>query len=345
MLLSSQLLSWLAAAAVAAVLSYAGISLTIGWLRRRAVAHLTDRSSHAAPTPQGAGIVIVPVALAVAGATLGLTGIHVAGEAPHAAIVACAALLLMLVGFIDDVHPLGIGWRLAAQALAVGLAVLLAPPDLRVFSALPIEVERAALILVGLWFINLFNFMDGIDLISATETAGITLGIIILAALGIVSGSYGLVAAALLGATLGFVPWNTPPARVFLGDAGSLPIGFLLGVLLFHLAASGQFAAAAILPLYHVADSTVTLLRRMFRGEKVWQPHRDHFYQIACRKGFAVPEVVTHVAILDAGLIVLAVASAWFGPLGASIAIVLAKVFVIVVLVIFARGRPSVGTA
>jgi UDP-N-acetylmuramyl pentapeptide phosphotransferase/UDP-N-acetylglucosamine-1-phosphate transferase len=339
------LLSWLAAAAVAAILVYAGIALAMDFLTRRAVAHLTDRSSHAAPTPQGAGIVIVPVTIAVAAVTLALAGLHVPGGTSHAAIVAGAAILLMLVGFIDDVHPLGVTLRLAAQVLAVGLAVLLAPPDLRVFASVPIEAERVALILVGLWFINLFNFMDGIDLISATETSAIALGIIMLAAIGVVSGSYGLVAAALLGATLGFVPWNAPPARVFLGDAGSLPIGFLLGVLLFHVAASGAFAAAAILPLYHVADSTVTLVRRLIKGEKIWQPHRQHFYQMACRKGFAVIEVVRHVAILDAGLIVLAVASAWFGPVGAGIAIVLAKVFVIVVLVIFARGRPQVGTA
>ncbi len=339
------ILSWLAAVALAAILTYAGIALSIRWLTRRAVAHLTDRSSHTAPTPQGAGIIIVPVALAVAGATLGLAGIHFPGGASHAAVVAGAAILLMVVGFIDDVHPLGIATRLATQVLAVGLAVLLAPPDLRVFASVPIAAERAALILVGLWFINLFNFMDGIDLISATETSAITVGIMILAAIGVVSGSYGVVAAALLGATLGFVPWNKPPARVFLGDAGSLPIGFLLGVLLFHLAASGAFAAAAILPLYHVADSTVTLVRRLIQGEKIWQPHRQHFYQMACRKGFAVTEVVGHIAILDLGLIVLAVASAWFGPLGAGIAIVLAKVFVIVVLVIFARGRPRVGPA
>ena len=339
------LLSWFAAAAVAAILVYAGIASVIGWLTRRAVAHLTDRSSHMAPTPQGAGIVIVPVTLVVAGVTLALAGLHFPGGASHAAVVAAAAILLMVVGFIDDVHPLGVVVRLATQVVAVGLAVLLAPPDLRVFASVPIEAERAALMLVGLWFINLFNFMDGIDLISATETSAITLGIVILAAIGVVSGSYGLVAAALLGATLGFVPWNAPPARVFLGDAGSLPIGFLLGVLLFHLAASGAFAAAVILPLYHLADSTVTLVRRLIQGEKIWQPHRQHFYQMACRKGFAVIEVVRHVAILDAGLIVLAVASAWFGPVGAGIAIVLAKIFVIMVLVIFARGRPSVGPA
>lgn len=335
------LLTWLLAALAAAILTYGGIALSIGWLRRRAVAHLTDRSSHTAPTPQGAGIAIVPAALVVAGVTLGMTGFAWPGGPTYAAAVAGAALLLMAVGLIDDVHPLAITWRLAAQVLAVGAAVLLAPAELRIFpSSFPILAERVGLILVGLWFVNLFNFMDGIDLISATETSAIALGIVILAALGIVAGADGVLAAALLGAMLGFVPWNAPPARVFLGDAGSLPVGFLLAVLLFHLAASGAFAAAAILPLYHIADSTITLLRRLIQGEKIWLPHRTHFYQQACQKGFAPPEVVSRIAILDLGLIVLAVASAWFGPLGASIAIVVAKVFVIVVLVIFARGRP-----
>ena len=330
----------------AAILSYAGIASSIAWLRRRAVAHLTDRSSHAAPTPQGAGAVMVPAALAVTGAALALSGAAWPGGPAYATTVAGAALLLMAVGFVDDVHPLGVTWRLAAQVVAVGLAVLLAPPELRVLpSFVSIHAERVVLILAGLWFVNLFNFMDGIDLISATETSAIALGVVILAALGIVGGAYGLLAAALIGVTLGFVPWNKPPARLFLGDAGSLPIGFLLGVLLFHLAASGAFAAAMILPLYHVADASITLLWRLIQRQKIWQPHRQHFYQCACQRGFAVTEVVSHVAILDLGLIVLAVASAALPPLGAGIAIVLAKVFVIVVLFLFARGRPVRGTA
>jgi UDP-N-acetylmuramyl pentapeptide phosphotransferase/UDP-N-acetylglucosamine-1-phosphate transferase len=301
---------WAVLALAAAVVAYAGIALALPWLKRRAVAPLTSRSSHEQPTPQGAGIVLVPVALGFAAVALTATGEGVPGGMAYALAVAAGALLLMLVGFIDDVRPLGIAVRLGAQAIAVGLAVLLAPAELRVLpDVVPLALERAAVILAGLWFVNLFNFMDGIDWISATETIAITLGVVFLTGLGVVPGAAAWIAAALLGAMLGFLPWNAPPARVFLGDAGSLPIGFLLGVLLFHTAAAGAVAAALILPMYYVADASLTLVRRLLRGERVWQPHREHFYQHAVRGGFTVRAVIVRIAGLDASLVVLAVLS------------------------------------
>lgn len=228
----------------------------------------------------------------------------------YALAVAAGALLLMIVGFIDDVRPLGVGLRLGAQAMAVAVAVLLAPADLRVLpDVVPLALERTAVIVAGLWFVNLFNFMDGIDWISAAETVAITLGLVLLALLGFAPSALAWIAAALMGAMLGFVPWNAPPARVFLGDAGSLPIGFLLGVLLFHTAASGAVAAALILPLYYLVDASLTLLRRLLRGERVWQPHRDHFYQQALRGGLTVRAVIARIVALDAVLIVLAIVS------------------------------------
>ena len=106
-----------------------------------------------------------------------------------------------------------------------------------------------------------------------------------------------LLASALLGAMIGFAPFNRPVARLFLGDVGSLPIGLLLGWLLLHSPARGHLAAALILPLYYLADATVTLARRIARGEPFWQAHRTHFYQRATDNGFTVPEIVTHVAL------------------------------------------------
>ena len=97
-----------------------------------------------------------------------------------------------------------------------------------------------------------------------------------------------LVALALCGAMIGFAPFNRPVARLFLGDVGSLPIGLLLGWLLVVLAGSGHFAAALLLPLYYLADATITLLRRLANGEPVWQAHRSHFYQRAMDNGFSV---------------------------------------------------------
>ncbi len=121
--------------------------------------------------------------------------------------------------------------------------------------------------------------------------------------------SAAIVAAALCGAMLGFAPFNRPVAKIFLGDVGSLPIGLLLGWCLLQLAYHQQIAAALLLPLYYLADATVTLLRRLIRREPFWAAHRSHFYQRATDNGFTVLRVVSEVFALNVGLAVLAIAS------------------------------------
>ena len=98
---------------------------------------------------------------------------------------------------------------------------------------------------------------------------------------------------------IGFAYFNRPVARLFLGDVGSLPIGLLLGWLLLLVATSGHLAAAILLPLYYLADATITLLRRLIRREPVWQAHRTHFYQLATDRGFTVMQVVTRVFFVN----------------------------------------------
>ena len=115
-----------------------------------------------------------------------------------------------------------------------------------------------------------------------------------------------IVAAALFGASLGFAPFNRPVAKLFLGDVGSLPIGLLLAWLLLQLADHGHLAAAIILPLYYLADATITLGRRVAKGEPFWQAHRTHFYQRATDNGFSVPEILTRVFLVNLGLGVFA---------------------------------------
>jgi UDP-N-acetylmuramyl pentapeptide phosphotransferase/UDP-N-acetylglucosamine-1-phosphate transferase len=119
--------------------------------------------------------------------------------------------------------------------------------------------------------------------------------------------SLALIAAA---ATGGYLAWNWHPAKVFMGDSGSIPLGFLLGWLMLDLAFQGYWAAATILPAYFAADATWTLVKRILRGERPWKAHREHFYQRAVLGGATPPEVVRLVCIANGILIVLAVASA-----------------------------------
>ncbi|MPZ40953.1 MAG: glycosyl transferase [Rhizobiales bacterium] len=293
---------------LAAALCAGTLVLLLPWLKSYALAHPVDRSSHREPTPQGGGLGVTLSTFMVAWIAAGLTGTPPAALALLAALTAAAALL-MLVGLLDDMRGLAPAPRLLAQCLAVGLIVATLPLDMRLLSALPLWVERACVVVVGVWFINLVNFMDGIDWMTVAEVVPITAAVALLNLAGAAPVLAALVALALLGATLGFAPFNRPVARLFLGDVGSLPIGLVLGWLLLLLAASGQFVAALLLPLYYLADATITLALRMYRREAVWQAHRSHFYQRAVACGLTVPGVVARVFGTNVALAALAAVS------------------------------------
>jgi UDP-N-acetylmuramyl pentapeptide phosphotransferase/UDP-N-acetylglucosamine-1-phosphate transferase len=142
--------------------------------------------------------------------------------------------------------------------------------------------------------------MDGIDLISAAQAVPTALVILITSLMGILPPAFGLLAAMLLGVLLGFVPFNIPPARIFLGDSGSLPLGFLLGIMLYALAVSSTFSGALLLALYYLIDGITTILKRFRRGEKIWQAHREHAYQRAVHlHGWSVGQVSGAVFLLN----------------------------------------------
>ncbi len=133
-------------------------------------------------------------------------------------------------------------------------------------------------------------------------------------------------------------------ARLFLGDVGSLPIGLLLGSLLLLLAAGGHLAAALLLPLYYLADATITLVRRLARGERVWQAHRTHFYQRATDRGFSVTEIAGLVFAVNLGLGALALFTVLAPGRATDIAALVAGgVLVAGLLAAFARGKKRSG--
>jgi UDP-N-acetylmuramyl pentapeptide phosphotransferase/UDP-N-acetylglucosamine-1-phosphate transferase len=284
------------------------ILLLLPMFRRYALARPNARSSHRIPTPQGGGVAVilaVAIALGAEGALIGAERTAFVDLLPLGASV----VMLTVVGAIDDIFPIAPLWRLAVQAVAVGLTVLTMPGELRAIPVAPIAIERAAEIVAGLWFVNLVNFMDGIDWMTVAEAIPSTLGIFIFALFGAVPPLAGSIALALCGAILGFAPFNRPVAKLFLGDVGSLPIGLLLFWLLLQLAGSGHFVAALLLPLYYIADASITLLRRLARGERITEAHRTHFYQLAVVRGLPVITVVQSVFAVNLALAVLAALS------------------------------------
>ncbi len=306
-------------------------------LRHQLLDHPNERSSHSQATPRGAGLGLIIVILP---AWLVLTFLFPPqGEAGEVGrwLVPAGALLLATVSFIDDLRSLSQWFRLLIQAVVIFVAVqLLSGPVFQ--GILPTALDTVLAAIVWLWFVNLFNFMDGIDGIAGVEAIGIGIGIY---AIGIVlmpaGANYGQ-GLTIAAAMAGFLIWNWHPARIFLGDVGSIPLGFLLGWLLLDLAASGLWQAALILPLYYLADASLTLLRRLLRGAAIWQAHREHCYQIAVQRGRSHSTVAGAIAIANIVLVGLAIVAAlpsvspiipWLMLVAAAVVVVLLMVWMV----------------
>ncbi len=293
----------LAAGTLAAAAAATGTMLR--FLRaRQLLDHPNPRSSHATPTPRGGGLAVMGVLIPI-GAV-----IFWAADAlgPAALAVLLGACVLAAVGWRDDIRTVSPIVRLGIHALVITLALALAPSG-RVYlgGVVPQSVDLILVALGWIWFLNLYNFMDGIDGITGVETVSIGIGAVAICLVAGLEGPIPLLGTALAASAGGFLFWNWHPARVFLGDVGSVPLGFLAGWLLLEIAAEGYTIAALILPLYYLADATITLFRRALRGERFWQPHRKHFYQQATRKGWRHDRIALIVAVCNVVLVVLAV--------------------------------------
>ena len=293
---------------VACAVSAGLIVLLRPLLQRYALARPNARSSHSVPTPQGGGVAVIAAAIV---STLVLTNFLRIGTDSALLTVFAATILLAAVGAYDDLRTMPVLPRLVMQAVAVGIVLTALPAGLHLFSALPVWAERALLLIAGLWFVNLVNFMDGLDWMTVAEIVPLTAALALFGFFGQLPSAPTLAALALCGALIGFAPFNKPVAKLFLGDVGSLPIGLLTGWCLLELAGSGHLVAALLLPLYYLADATITLVKRLMKGEAVWIAHRSHFYQQATGNGFSVTQVTAEVFILNIVLAGLAAASIW----------------------------------
>lgn len=277
--------------------------------RHQLLDHPNDRSSHTVATPRGGGIgllvVVLPAWLLLAflvPAQIGASNIAIW-------LIPASALALAAVSFLDDLRGLSQLVRFLLQAVAVISAIQFLPEPVfqGLFGGL---VDAVFAAFIWLWFINLFNFMDGVDGIAGVESIGIGVGIYAIgAAFMPIAAGYGQ-GLTIAAAMAGFLIWNWHPARIFLGDVGSIPLGFLLGWLLLNLAASGLWQSALILPLYYLADASLTLLRRLLRGAVIWQAHREHCYQIAVQRDRSHATIASAIAAANVVLVGLAFVAA-----------------------------------
>ena len=276
------------AALVVFLLSFALTGLVKLYAQRRLLDIPNDRSSHLQPTPRGGGLAIL-LALAA-----GLLGFHQEIGLDQGLGLSMLALVpLVLMGFVDDHRGLSARSRFGVQVLAalwvfwaLGYPV---PKEVSSSGFVSVAIALPFALLLLTWFLNLYNFMDGID-----GLAGSQLVFVFFAAALVHESQVGLsmfsgesqVAVLAGSATLGFLIWNWPPARIFMGDVGSGPLGFLIGVLLLSSTARGELSLEVwvILNGVFLIDATLTLLVRLGRGDAWYQAHRTHAYQRASRR-------------------------------------------------------------
>jgi UDP-N-acetylmuramyl pentapeptide phosphotransferase/UDP-N-acetylglucosamine-1-phosphate transferase len=274
-------------------------------------AAVTERSNHTQAARQLGGLAIVPAILI----SLWIFGPENGLDRQFVVTATIAALLLWITGFLDDRHHLPESIRLVSQLLASAIAVYGLGPDFRLLpDLLPLFLERGLLVLALVYFINLTNFMDGLDLM-VVSGLGIPLALLAgFSAFGLTALGTGNLAASIAGSLAGFAVFNRPKAKVFMGDSGSLPVGLLSGLAFFLVARDMSVWAGLILPLFFIADATSTLLMRLAAGENILAAHSRHAYQVAKRSGWTVWQVILSVGALNLVLGACALASAQHGP-------------------------------
>jgi Fuc2NAc and GlcNAc transferase len=281
----------------------AAVSLGLTWvLLRYALTHRlvdvpNERSSHRRPTPRGGGMAI---AVAFLGSVLALWALGLLPSRLGAAVGGSGSLVAV-VGFLDDHGHVSRRWRLFAHFVAATWALfcLNGMPALTVASGLHLPrgwLSNGIAAVYFVWLVNLFNFMDGIDGIASVETITACLGGILLYLIVVPGNQQWIVPAVLLASAGGFLFWNFPPARIFMGDAGSGFLGITLAVLSVQAAwaAPNLFWAWVILLGVFIVDASVTLIRRVLKGGRIYlEPHRSHAYQyVAWRLGTHAPVTV-----------------------------------------------------
>jgi UDP-N-acetylmuramyl pentapeptide phosphotransferase/UDP-N-acetylglucosamine-1-phosphate transferase len=254
------------------------LALAGTWLARRYALHRRlldepgERRSHVVATPRGGGIAIVIALLS----GIGWLVVRAATPSPVLGAAAIGLILVAGVGWVDDHRPLSPWSRLAVHAVAaIGLALGVFAQDGNI--ALAIAAFCIAMVLVNIW-----NFMDGIDGLATSQAALAAAGYAIYAGAGTMS----WIALGLVAACAGFLPFNLPRARIFLGDVGSGALGFALAVVLVGVVGQGGDTWPVLLmPISaFLIDATLTLVTRMLRGERWWQPHVQHAYQCWVRQ-------------------------------------------------------------
>ncbi|MFU7500684.1 MAG: UDP-phosphate alpha-N-acetylglucosaminyltransferase [Candidatus Tisiphia sp.] len=290
------------------------------------------RRVHSRITPRGGGLAIVIVVI------IALIAYEYFSTKTLINSIKIVPLLLIIstISFLDDLISIPIFVRLIFHIICSTIAIFLfLSPVVLFHHELPLYIDFVLSIIGLIVFLNIYNFLDGIDGISGTESIHLSITILILCYLKsdiIININFIIVLnIIILACSIGFLIFNWHPAKIFLGDVGSISLGFLLGLCLLLISASSVhlFVASSIASLYYLADGGLTILIRLVNKEKIWQPHLKHFFQKAVRNGKSHKEVVSRIIICNILLMVLSIISLYFPLLSIIFAILVVMVTII----------------
>ncbi len=291
----------------------------------------TERSNHGKPTPKGAGIILIPLVIIASLLVFFLERIL---ENYWLSIFGFC-IILTILSLLDDLKNINFGIRLIFQIFCVLSSLFLFKDQLGIYqqsldffifneiSMFESFIIVLTLTIVWVWIINMFNFMDGMDGITVVQVSSLTILTNLLAILGLVEIHFLYFSLILLTVLLAFYSVNKPPAKIFLGDVGSIPIGFLVGfIIIYNTVIADIIIPFLIIMMYYLLDSIVTIFIRFLNKENIFKAHSSHFYQKVLRKGYDHKYVLKRIVYLNIILLFLAILSVYLPILSSLLALV-----------------------
>lgn len=289
-----------------------------------------ERKNHNIPTPTGGGIAII-VSFIIGFIIIESTIFH---QIKYSIKIIPLTLTLAIVSFFDDIKHINILIRLFIHILASAILVFTTNLTPIFHGFIPIIIDQLLAIIALITFINIYNFMDGIDGITISQTIYFCLIMLILCYLkqDIISHAFFVIITMflILGCSIAFIYYNWHPAKIFLGDVGSISLGFLMGICIIVIASSSfhLLLSCVIMSLYYLSDSIMTIIARLINKEKIWEPHNKHFFQQALKKGMSHNEVTSKIILCNFTLGILSIAALYYPILSFGFAISIVTLFI-----------------
>ena len=267
------------------------------------------RSNHEMVIPKGAGILLIPI---LSTSVILYSYFGFIDRSPWI-LLSLLMLIACLFSFYDDIKNLSSAKKLIFQVVIVFLGISFFDKQLSIFLSKNFQIGEMYfnqnimkivlcifLSMLWMWVMNVFNFMDGIDGITSVQVIFFSIGIIVLSLLEVIDRQYSYIGILLFSVFLGFLYWNISPSKIFIGDSGSIPIGFFIGsIIVSSFINEKGFISICLLVIYYLSDSSITLIRRIVEKKNIFLAHSEHFYQKKIRNGFSHNYVLRYVFFVN----------------------------------------------